>query len=553
MNPSDVQEVWQVEVNGKIYEAPFEEMAQWVGDGSLLRQDKVRRGNLRWIEAQKVPALVPFFNAKENDLAPPMVTATSQAEELQDFSVNAENFQQSSTSVSGEFSEFANFTKSLDNLTAEKLLPVKVEKTEFCCLHEEEKAFYLCETCGNSFCKSCPSSYGGNVKICPMCGAMCKPKKEFEDKNEVKPLFQKREKFGFADFSKALVYPFKFGTSLIFGAVMFSIFTIGQSAGSLGGMFMLVAAIFCFMLANMLTFGVLRTTIDNFSQGNLDKNFMPGFDDFSLWDDVVHPLFLSIGVYISSFGVFILVCIIGVYLVFSSISTQTKKVQEDFEKIPGTNVYDMQKTAQQSEEVKKLLESVNLKNAERLNQQNQVANANQAVIIDDGEAEIAQMEQMIQQSRKNQLESVAGPMPEKEQQQYTQMFQGILGLAAPLVVIGFIAFLWGLFYFPAACAVAGYTQSFFSTINPLVGLDTIKTFGFDYLKILLMGLVLMIMSGGISLFAALILSPFDLPKFGNIPATFLSGIIMFYISTVFSCILGYALYKNAGKFKLFKA
>ena len=56
------------------------------------------------------------------------------------------------------------------------------------------------------------------------------------------------------------------------------------------------------MLANTLTFGILANTVRNMAQGKLGLNFMPSFEEFSLWDDVMHPFFLSIGVYISSFG-----------------------------------------------------------------------------------------------------------------------------------------------------------------------------------------------------------------------------------------------------------
>src|SRR5690349_10376167 len=77
MQERDLNEVWQVDVNGTIYEAPFFEFGDWIGGGSLLPEDKVRKGNLRWIEARKVPALVPFFNAREKGEAMPvMVTAT---------------------------------------------------------------------------------------------------------------------------------------------------------------------------------------------------------------------------------------------------------------------------------------------------------------------------------------------------------------------------------------------------------------------------------------------------------------------------------------------
>src|SRR4051812_44609350 len=77
MNVTDFQETWQIDVGGQIYEANFEVMAQWIFEGSLLPQDMVKRGNLRWIEARKVPALLKFFNAKEQGMAPPVFSTTT--------------------------------------------------------------------------------------------------------------------------------------------------------------------------------------------------------------------------------------------------------------------------------------------------------------------------------------------------------------------------------------------------------------------------------------------------------------------------------------------
>ena len=61
----NTQELWQLEANGKIFETNLSEISTWIGEGAVLRQDKVRKGNLRWIEAGKVPSLVEFFNAKD--------------------------------------------------------------------------------------------------------------------------------------------------------------------------------------------------------------------------------------------------------------------------------------------------------------------------------------------------------------------------------------------------------------------------------------------------------------------------------------------------------
>ena len=77
MNVTDFQEIWQVDAGGQIYEANFEAMAHWIFEGSLLPQDLVKRGNLRWIEARKVPALLNFFNAKEQGMPLPVFATTT--------------------------------------------------------------------------------------------------------------------------------------------------------------------------------------------------------------------------------------------------------------------------------------------------------------------------------------------------------------------------------------------------------------------------------------------------------------------------------------------
>ena len=54
-------EVWQVEVQGRIYEADIEEIIEWIGEGSVTPDDKVRKGSLRWLKAEKVPELYCYF------------------------------------------------------------------------------------------------------------------------------------------------------------------------------------------------------------------------------------------------------------------------------------------------------------------------------------------------------------------------------------------------------------------------------------------------------------------------------------------------------------
>src|SRR5262249_22917065 len=77
---------------------------------------------------------------------------------------------------------------------------------------------------------------------------------------------------------------------------------------------------------------------------------------------------------------------------------------------------------------------------------------------DDDGAEEAQ--KMIDDMRKQQLESALGKSPETKAKEESEFISRFLAYSAPIVVLAAIAFLWGLFYFPVACIVAGYTRSF---------------------------------------------------------------------------------------------
>ena len=94
-------ETWQVNVNGQIYETNFEGLVCWINEGALHPQDKVRRGNLRWLEAGKIPALFGFFNAKELGIVnPPVVTTTSGEQPQPEPAAVAENQMQYASDAS---------------------------------------------------------------------------------------------------------------------------------------------------------------------------------------------------------------------------------------------------------------------------------------------------------------------------------------------------------------------------------------------------------------------------------------------------------------------
>ncbi|MCC7307208.1 MAG: DUF4013 domain-containing protein [Acidobacteria bacterium] len=560
MNLDQSNEMWQVEVGGQIYEAPLAELPEWIGEGSLQPNDKVRKGNLRWIEAQKVPSLVPFFNARANGEPMPVVQSMTVG------SVNAEEPLQAAPIASE--APTASLPRQLSDggsLAERHSTPGRSQNAAHpqaamsgqCANHLDRQAAYLCKGCGLELCKACPSSYGG-VRICPGCGGMCRSVAEAAThaKRAAVDSGIGSESFGFSDFGRAIAYPFKFKSSLFLGGLMFMIFTFGQSAASLGSLFLAAAAIFCFMLANMVVFGIRANLIDNFTQGNLDVDFMPSFDDFSIWDDVIQPFFLYIAANIASFGPFVLVVAVGTYLVLSSAAAEMQKFNRELTGVPGTQVYAPDRTAEQTKEVNEILNKVKQQNERRVaDQQTAAASAEtgQGAAVTETPGQVPdqqKLDELLQEIRTKQLQSAQPVQAEFDQAGYLAALQKIIRLAAPLVVFGFLTLLWGLFYYPAACAVAGYTRSFTATINPMVGLDTIRRLGGSYVLILLMGLIIGVMSLVIAGVVGMLFSPLDLPKVGNLPATIIGSFITFYFSVVFSCILGYALFKSRDKLKL---
>ena len=543
MNVTDFQEVWQVDTGGQVFEARFEEMAQWIYDGAILPQDLVRRGNLRWIEAQKVPALNQFFNAREQGAPPPVLATTTDAQnftqkpsEPQNFAPNPfqnnfnqtapNNFQPKNTS---NFQNQTSWQQPQHSPQPEHFYePQPQFMPQACSIHIETAAVFICDTCANGFCPACPKSYGGSVKICPFCGAMCKSIKEIAEKTQKSMQFQGdlSKGFGFEDFFQAVAYPFKFKSSLMMGAIMFMLFSLGQSATSLANMYMAAGALFCWMITNTLTFGILMNVLDDFAQGKVGNNFMPSFEDFSLWDSVVHPFFLFLGTYLVSFGLLFL--FVGAVVWFTWTTFNGK---------PPLSFEDKIKVAQYEKEKR---------------EGKFYGDPNNPNPVGSDEQKLVNLQKELQNQRQKEMESVAGKTVEQEESDQRELANNFVKIGTPAIIIALILFLWGIFYYPAACLVAGYTRSFAATLKPNIGIETIKILGVDYLKVQAMCLSVTLAAGLIGLILNWIFRAFHLPGIGNLPATAIGALFTFYLSIVYAMILGFALYKNSDKLNLFK-
>jgi hypothetical protein len=145
------QKVWQVESQGHIYEADFEELKQWIIEGGVLPTDRVKRGNLRWVAAEKVPELYNFFNSDDFTAAFQTEVGITKSEPIN------EDFQ----------TQFA-FQAASEEATSES------GEEKVCFSHRDSEAFFACDVCKRNYCKTCPNSFGGTVKLCPKCGGLCR-------------------------------------------------------------------------------------------------------------------------------------------------------------------------------------------------------------------------------------------------------------------------------------------------------------------------------------------------------------------------------------------
>ncbi|MEP6924722.1 MAG: hypothetical protein ABI954_09675 [Pyrinomonadaceae bacterium] len=459
-------DIWQVEVKGKIYEGELAELEQWILDHALLPEDNVRRAGRSWIPAGQVPALQKIFasQAKSNTssaLSESLITLTPPS-----------SFQQPGAELNTAVDHFQPKilpSPGRDN-SQSSIIP------EACHFHSDEAATFVCRECGNGYCGSCPKRYG-TVRICPVCGEMCKPIAEFKGKlkKTVQRSLDLQQGYGFKDFGQAWAYPFKFWQSLCIGALFVALLSFGGFFGNL--------------LANAILFGCIAQTINHMAHGDSDKSFMPDFDDFNVWDDVFKPFFLSIGVSLVAFLPLIIMIIALVWSAANSLVNQAA--------ISG-------------------------------NQQTAVVTQGGYPAPDAR----AQTTTGVEKNNSTVVNSVV-----------EAFYKSATFFILPLIITG----LWALFYWPIALVIAGYTKSFWATINPLIGIDTMHRMGWVYIAAFFFCLIVEISSFIFSIIAGIVTTPFEMPLIGNLPAKLIISISSFYFSLVIAFLLGSALYKTSDR------
>ena len=542
MNSPDV---WQIEVNERIYDASFEEVIEWINEGAILPEDKIRRGNLRWIGAGKVPELYEYFQAANfrEESSNSVVTSNSRSNEVYT-NFQVENFKKS-TDQNNDLTQVSvnNLPQTINSSNFAK--EVSIEENGLleiiaCSVHPELDPIYICEICNVLFCKTCPHSFGSSVKLCLECGGLCipyvgqdrsaekrihgavnKPYKRIEktedqiDKNE--------SSLKMEDLLNALKYPLNFPASFLIGSTSLILLLFGLSLTAFGGIAMLFTAAGFGLMTVMLTFCVLAKIVENFSQRKFTGNFLPKLNKYNIWEDVIHPSFLSIGVYLAAFGLFFAITISAGFYTWYKYSNEMESVESQ-----------MRQTDSRMNTIVK-----NARSNIETSYQNQILQTPA-----DGN-NTADLEQMIEQTKEESFESIFGTNHLGDNQEIEKFAKSFVRISVPFQMPMLFAFIVGLFYFPAAASIAGSTRSLGKTVNPFTALKIIKSFGLDYFKILFLSSVFVFITFSAAAVCYFLFSDFSLKLVGILSAITIGSVLSFYFWTVFSYFLGMAVYNKS--------
>jgi hypothetical protein len=518
-------EVWQLETHDGVYQADLPTLKQWVAEGIAQPTDRVRKGSLKWIEAGRAPSLRRVFAGEEvpevtqeevatvaadpqhahavvtgvphtHDAATETHARVETPHAPRDLGLSAGERDSEPRFIEDEQQGFIEAVSTRDFHGARP--DTGPEQTgghahaSPCSNHPNEAATLICRDCRANFCRACPNRMGtSNVMLCPACGNFCDP---LEAITERVSLYERSSSgFGFQDFTEALAYPLKHIGSLIGGALLYSFLLLGGLWGQL--------------LAPALVFGCISLVIHRVAYGKMDRDFLPDFSEFSIWDDMIVPYFMGWAVTLVSLGPVLL--LVGV-LVFGWLGGVTKPAPPQQGITPeDMSVLQSGGTAEQEAELKRKI---------------------------DGMTPSGQMAQQVEQAKQRQKDDS------------TLSFVRML-LARPgfFLVFALFALGWAVFYHPMALLVAGWTESFKATLNPLVGLDTMRHMGANYFKAFAMYLAVQVTGFTIEAVVGIVTSPFNMPFVGNVPARFIGGLVTFYTSLVIACVLGLSLFKSADR------
>ena len=270
-------EIWQVDIDGSVYEADTETLKQWILDGYVFPETKVQKGSLKWIELRRVPTFRTLFGT--TDSVPPSMPPSSWTEPPPALAEPAAD-------VGWAPPPSSSFGYAPAGATASAT-------AAGCANHPAMQARFICQSCGASLCTACTRRYG-TTAVCTLCGQLCQPIAEATA--ALKRTTELRAGYGLRDLALAVQYPLKDPIALAITACLYG--------------FLLLFGIYGRFAAAGLLFGYISHAIRRVSMGHYDEGPSPDLSDPA--DLIFSAGKIGIAVMLITFGPLIAVILFGV-------------------------------------------------------------------------------------------------------------------------------------------------------------------------------------------------------------------------------------------------
>lgn len=517
----DSHETWQVDVENRVYEATLAEIFDWITEGAVHPADKVRRGDLRWLEAGKVPEFKRHFQ-----LASGIPTAGSDSETAHiDVATNFPNL------GTGDVRNLIMVETIVAGEAMPDVLPLSTgapapagpyrASLKFCAVHEQIDSQYYCGICNKAFCGACPRRFGGAVKLCPVCGGMCviydestasvgrsgalnKPyhRKDQSD-GKAYPFFD--AKLRFQDFKDASLYPFRWLREFVLWSIFFAVLGCGLSTILIGGLGSIPIAVGCALIGTTFLFRSLFKISESVKRSGVGKGLAETSTTTDRRQGFGWAFVSGLGVWVASFGLFATIMLGAMaytWMTFTDTLIPTESVMTSAGRL-----------------------STSFANTGQIRSENDLSS-------------------LIQQRRQAVVNSVFGPDYDDSNSAVPKAIRNVIRLSVSFLAPLGLAFLFGFIIFPGACANALSARSFIRIINPIAVFQTIRRLGIDYINLLMIGIVAMLLWVS-SLIACVVLIPADLSPVGGLAITVaVASMLGAYIWLVYAKLLALAAHRR---------
>ena len=504
-----MQELWQIEVQNRIYQADTSELIEWIKEGSIQPDDKVRRGNLRWLNANRIPQLRIYFKTTVGEGAVTHLDPVIEIERNGVFEVNL------------------SAAETIGSIPVSEGQPATGEQThagrrtdpnylKHCLRHTGKTTSFVCNVCGSPLCGECTNRFG-TVRLCSLCSGMCVTLEEFQQgtsitgalnkpyaRNTVEKKRGTSDGLGVREVVDAIKYAFRLSPSRGFKLLLFVVLTLGTATLFAQTLPAVAVALICFSGLLSLAFDILTTASKECGRPDEEAASDPR-ERSPLMQRYLSSFLRGVSAVVVSFGLCILVTAAAGTYAWYAFSTSLDNVET------------------------------------QMRQEGRVIdNTARREVVRDLDAKILRARNEIMSSAFGQVDSV-------ENAQIERAVGSFMRLSIWFLTPIFVSLLIGAIYFPSACLNVTCEGSFKHAASPRAGLARIWNLGYEYVKTLFLLLTMVGVTAAVGAGAFVLIGEFSSTPVALISTVSLLGGVLFVLWTTFSFILAQAVDRRAAE------